>query len=238
MEQMTKAEIHSELCNKMQSAKDTYCRNTCTAPEIDIDRMIKYKRKQSVKKVSRIAAVFLVFIITSVFFAQEFFSDNGYGKYIVQKSVSSMSPLDITTERLDSGETFSIVYVDDEMQLDKFNEFMGREMVIGYMPEGYEFKCGEGHKTNRYYIVLYEYKSKNAYMNVGAEDIDYDGKVHIRGELVKTLDNGDKIYGEKLDKGTYTVTRIINDDIIVVIDGDGSYEEAMKVVENVSVEML
>ena len=238
MEQRTETEIYSELCHKMQSAKDAYCRNTYAAPDIDIDRLVKHKRKQTIKRVSRVAAVFLAFIITSVFFAQEFFSDNGYGKYIVQKSVSSMSPLDITTERLDSGETFSIVYVDDEMQLDKFNEFMGREMVIGYMPEGYEFKCGEGHKTNRYYIVLYEYKSKNAYMNVGAEDIDYDGKVHIRGELVKTLDNGDKIYGEKLDKGTYVVTRIINDDIFVVIDGDGSYEEAMRVVENLSVEML
>ena len=89
MEQMTKAEIHSELCRKMQIAKDAYCRNTYAAPEINIDRLVKYKRKQSVKKVSRIAAVFLVFIITSVFFAQEFFSDNGYGKYIVQKSVSS-----------------------------------------------------------------------------------------------------------------------------------------------------
>ena len=236
MEQMTKAEIHSELCNKMQSAKDTYCRNTCTAPEIDIDRMIKYKRKQSVKKVSRIAAVFLVFIITSVFFAQEFFSDNGYGKYIVQKSVSSMSPLDITTERLDSGETFSIVYVDDEMQLDKFNEFMGREMVIGYMPEGYEFKCGEGHKTKRYYTALYQYESGNIYMDIYVADIDYDSNVYINGELVKTLDNGDKIYSKNPDKGTYTVTRIINDDIFVVIDGDGSYEEAMRVAENVSIE--
>ena len=72
MEQMTRAEIHSELCRKMQRAKDTYCRNTCTAPEINIDRLVKYKRKQTVKKVSRIVAVFLVFIITSVFFAQEF----------------------------------------------------------------------------------------------------------------------------------------------------------------------
>ena len=88
MEQMTRAEIHNELCCKMQSAKDTYCRNTYTAPEINIDRLVKYKRKQTIKKVGRVAAVFLVFIITSVFFAQEFFSDNGYGKYIVQKSVS------------------------------------------------------------------------------------------------------------------------------------------------------
>ena len=76
-------------------------------------------------------------------------------------------------------------------------------------------------------------------MDIGAEDIDYgNGNVYINGELVKTLDDGDKIYGEKLDKGTYVVTRIINDDIFVVIDGDGSYEEAMRVVENVSVEML
>ena len=139
MEQMTKAEIHSELCRKMQIAKDTYCRNTYAAPEIDIDRLVKYKRKQTVKKVSRIAAVFLLFIITSVFFAQEFFSDNSYGKYIVQKSVSSMSPLDITTERLGNGELLSNVRIDDEVQLDKFNEFIGRELVFEYMPEGYEF---------------------------------------------------------------------------------------------------
>ena len=237
MEQMTKAEIHSELCHKMQSARDTYCRNTCTAPEIDIDRLIKYKRKQTIKRVSRVAAVFLVFIITSVFFAQEFFSDNGYGKYIVQKSVSSMSPLDITTERLGNGDPLSIVYVDDEVQLDKFNEFMGREPVLGYMPEEYEFKCCTGHKAKNFYTVLYEYEAGDLYMDIDVEDIDYNnGKMHIRGELVKTLDNGDKIYGEKLDKDTYVVTRIINDDIFVVIDGDGSYEEAMRVVENVSIE--
>ena len=235
MEQMTKAEIHSELCNKMQSAKDTYCRNTCTAPEIDIDRMIKYKRKQSVKKVSRIAAVFLVFIITSVFFAQEFFSDNGYGKYIVQKSVSSMSPLDITTERLSNGDPLSVVYIDDEVQLDKFNEFMGRELVLGYMPEEYKFKCCEGHKTKHYYTVLYQYESGNSYMDIYVADIDYNSSVYINGELVKILDNGDKIYGERLDKGTYTVTRIINDDIFIVIDGDSDYNEAIKVAENAEV---
>ena len=236
MEQMTKAEIHSELCRKMQRARDTYCRNTCTAPEIDIDRLVKHKRKQSIKKVSRIAVVFLVFIVTSVFFAQEFFSDNGYGKYIVQKSVSSMSPLDVTTERLGNGEPLSVVHIDDEVQLDKFNEFMGRELVPGYMPEGYEFKCGEGHKTNHYYTALYQYESGNSYMDIYVADIDYDSNVYINGEPVKTLDNGDKIYGKNPDEGIYTVTRIIDDDIFVVIDGDGSYEDAMRVVENVSIE--
>ena len=237
MEQMTRAEIHNELCRKMQSAKDTYCRNTYTAPEINIDRLIKYKRTQTVKKISRVAAVFLVFIITSVFFAQEFFSDNGYGKYIVQKSVSSMSPLDITTERLGNGDPLSVVYIDDEVQLDKFNEFMGRELVLGYMPEEYKFKCCTGHKANNFFTVLYQYEAGDLYMDIDVVDIDYDnGKMHIRGEFVKTLDNGDKIYGEKLDKDKYVVTRIINDDIFVIIDGDGSYEEAMKVVENVSVE--
>ena len=237
MEQMNKAEIHRELCNKMQSAKDTYCRNTYAAPEIDIDRLIKYKRRQTVKKVGKIAAVFLVFIITSVFFAQEFFSDNGYGKYIVQKSVSSMSPLDITTERLGNGEPLSAVNIDDEVQLDKFNEFMGRELVLGYMPEGYEFERCTGHKAKNFYTVLYEYEAGDLYMDIDVVDIDYNnGKMYIRGEFVKTLDNGDKIYGENPDEGTYTVTRIINDDIFVVIDGDGSYEEAMRVVENVSIE--
>ena len=236
MEQMNKAEIHRELCHKMQSAKDTYCRNTCTAPEIDIDRLIKYKRKQTVKRVSRVAAVFLVFIITSVFFAQEFFSDNGYGKYIVQKSVSSMSPLDVTTERLGNGDILSNVHIDDEVHLDKFNEFMGRELVLGYMPEEFEFKCCDGHKAENVYIVFYQYEAKNTHLYIRAEDIDYKAKVHIRGELVKTLDNGDKIYGEKLAEGSYVVTRIINDDIFVVIDSNGDYNEAMKVVENVSIE--
>ena len=236
MEQMSRAEIHRELCNKMQSAKDAYCRNEYTAPEVDIDRLIKYKRKQTVKKVSRIAAVFLIFIITSVFFAQEFFSDNGYGKYIVQKSVSSMSPLDVKTERINNGELLSIVYIDNEIQLDEFNKFMGRKLVLGYMPEEYEFKCCNGHKANDYFTVLYQYEAGDLYMDIDVEDIDYDGKVYINGELVKTLDNGDKIYGENPDKGTYTVTRIINDDIFVVIDGDGSYEDAMRVAENLSVE--
>ena len=236
MEQMTKAEIHSELCRKMQIAKDTYCRNTYAAPEINIDRLVKYKRKQTVKKVSRIAAVFLVFIITSVFFAQEFFSDNGYGKYIVQKSVSSMSPLEITTERLGNGEPLSVVNIDDEVQLDKFNEFMGRRVVIGYLPESYEFKCCTGHKAKNFYTVLYQYEAGNLFMVIDVEDIDYDMNMYIRGKLVKTLDNGDKIYGEKLDKDIYVVTRIINDDIFVTVYGDGSYEEAMKVAENVSIE--
>ena len=236
MEQMTKAEIHSELCNKMQSAKDTYCRNTCTAPEIDIDRMIKYKRKQSVKKVSRIAAVVLVFIITSVFFAQEFFSDNGYGKYIVQKSVSSMSPLDITTERLGSGEPLSVVHIDDEVQLDKFNEFMGRELVLGYMPEGYEFDYCEGEKGDNILTLFYKYKAQSSYMEFLITDNGHSSKVYIRGKLVKTLDNGNEIFGEQYDDGRFTVTKIIDDDIFVVMDSNGDYNEAIKVAENVSVE--
>ena len=36
-------------------------------------------------------------------------------------------------------------------------------------------------------------------------------------------------------KGTYTVTRIINDYIFIVIDGDGDYNEAIKVAENAEV---
>ena len=49
------------------------------------------------------------------------------------------------------------------------------------------------------------------------------------------MDNGDKIYGEKLDKRTYVVTRIINNDIFIIIDGDGDYNEAIKVAENAEV---
>ena len=236
LKQRNEIDIHNELCKAVQNAKEEYYREVYDAPELDINKLVKSKRKRTIKRIGQTAAIFLLFVISSVFFAQEFLADNGYGKYIVQKSVSSMSPLDIKTERLDDGETFSSVYVDDEVQLGEFNKFMDRELVLRYMPEEYEFKCGEGHKTKCYYIVLYKYKSKNAYMNVGAEDIDYDMNEHIRGELIKTMDNGDKIYGEKLDKRTYVVTRIINDDIFVIIDGDGSYEEAMKVVENVSVE--
>ena len=72
-------------------------------------------------------------------------------------------------------------------------------------------------------------------MDIYVADIDYNSSVYINGELVKILDNGDKIYGERLDKGTYTVTRIINDDIFIVIDGDGDYNEAIRVAENVEV---
>lgn len=67
-------------------------------------------------------------------------SDTGYGKYIVQKSVSSMSPLDIKTERLSSGEPLSVVHVENEDQLGEFNKFMGRSLVLNYMPDGYSFK--------------------------------------------------------------------------------------------------
>lgn len=235
MKQRNEIDIHNELCKAVQNAKEEYYREVYDAPELDINKLVKSKRKRTIKRIGQTAAIFLLFVISSVFFAQEFLADNGYGKYIVQKSVSSMSPLDIKTERLDDGETFSSVYVDDEVQLGEFNKFMDRELVLRYMPEEYEFKCGEGHKTKCYYIVLYKYKSKNAYMNVGAEDIDYDMNEHIRGELIKTMDNGDKIYGEKLDKRTYVVTRIINNDIFIVIDGDGDYNEAIKVAENAEV---
>ena len=235
MKQRNEIDIHNEFCRAVQNAKEEYYREVYDAPELDINKLVKSKRKRTIKRIGQTAAIFLLFVISSVFFAQEFLADNGYGKYIVQKSVSSMSPLDIKTERLDDGETFSSVYVDDEVQLGEFNKFMDRELVLRYMPEEYEFKCGEGHKTKCYYIVLYKYKSKNAYMNVGAEDIDYDMNEHIRGELIKTMDNGDKIYGEKLDKRTYVVTRIINNDIFIVIDGDGDYNEAIKVAENAEV---
>ena len=72
-------------------------------------------------------------------------------------------------------------------------------------------------------------------MDIYVADIDYNSSVYINGELVKILDNGDKIYGERLDRGTYTVTRIINDDIFIVIDGDSDYNEAIKVAENAEV---
>ena len=49
------------------------------------------------------------------------------------------------------------------------------------------------------------------------------------------MDNGNKIYGEKLDKKTYVVTRIINNDIFITIYGDGDYNEAIKVAENAEV---
>ena len=72
-------------------------------------------------------------------------------------------------------------------------------------------------------------------MNIDVEDIDYDGNMYINGELIKKMDNGNKIYGEKLDKKTYVVTRIINNDIFITIYGDGDYNEAIKVAENAEV---
>ena len=235
MKQSNNIDVHNELCHTLQSAKETYYRQAYDAPELDIRKLFKSQRKRRIKKAGRLVAILLLFVASSVFFAQEFLSDNGYGKYIVQKTISSMSPLDIKTERLGSGEPLSVVHVDDEAQLDKFNEFMGRQLVLNYMPEGYSFKYCDGHKADRFFTLLYEYEAGDLYMDVYATGSDHNETVHIRGELVKTMLNGDKIYGENPEQGTYTVTRIINDDIFIVIDGDGDYNEAMKVAENAEV---
>ena len=235
MKQRNEIDIHNELCRVVRDAKEEYYREVYDAPELDINKLVKSKRKRTIKRMGQIAAVFLVFVISSVFFAQEFLADNGYGKYIVQKSVSSMSPLDIKTERLSNGEPLSVVYIDDESQLNEFNKFMGREVVLNYMPDEYSFKCCNGHKASDFFTVLYRYEADNLYMDIDVEDIDYNMNEHIRGRLIKKMDNGDKIYGEKLDKRTYVVTRIINNDIFIIIDGDGDYNEAIKVAENAEV---
>ena len=112
---------------------------------------------------------------------------------------------------------------------------MGREVVLNYMPDEYSFKCCNGHKASDFFTVLYRYEADNLYMDIDVEDIDYNMNEHIRGKLIKKMDNGDKIYGEKLDKRTYVVTRIIYNDIFIVIDGDGDYYEAIKVAENAEV---
>ena len=235
MKQRNEIDIHNEFCRIVQNAKEEYYREVYDAPELDINKLVKSKRKRTIKRIGQIAAIFLLFIISSVFFAQEFLSDNGYGKYIVQKSVSSLSTLNVKTERLGNGDVLSSVYVDDELQLDEFNKFMGRELVLNYMPEEYSFKCCNGHKASDFFTVLYRYEADNLYMDIDVEDIDYNAKVHIRGELIKTLDNSDKIYGENPAGGTYTVTKVINNDIFIVIDGDGDYNEAIKVAENAEV---
>lgn len=235
MKQRNEIDIHNELCRVVRDAKEEYYREVYDAPELDINKLVKSKRKRTIKRMGKIAAVFLVFVISSVFFSQEFLADNGYGKYIVQKSVSSMSPLDIKTERLGNGEPLSVVYIDDESQLNEFNKFMGREVVLNYMPDEYSFKCCNGHKASDFFTVLYRYEADNLYMDIDVEDIDYNMNEHIRGRLIKKMDNGDKIYGEKLDKRTYVVTRIINNDIFIIIDGDGDYNEAIKVAENAEV---
>ena len=235
MKQRNEIDIHNELCRVVRDAKEEYYREVYDAPELDINKLIKSKRKRTIKRIGQIAAIFLLFVISSVSFAQEFLSDNGYGKYIVQKSVSSMSPLDIKTERLGNGEPLSVVYIDDESQLNEFNKFMGREVVLNYMPDEYSFKCCNGHKASDFFTVLYRYEADNLYMDIDVEDIDYNMNEHIRGRLIKKMDNGDKIYGEKLDKRTYVVTRIINNDIFIIIDGVGDYNEAIKVAENAEV---
>ena len=235
MDQRSKAEAHKELCKAMQNAKESYYREIYDAPELDVNRLFKNRKKRIIKRVGQIAAVFLLFVLSSMFFAQEFLSDNGYGKYIIQKSVSSLAPINVKTERLGNGDVLSSVYVDDEVQLDEFNKFMGRELVLNYMPEEYNFKCCNGHKANNFFTVLYQYEAEDLYMNINVEDIDYNTKVHIRGKLIKTLNNSDKIHGENPEEGTYTVTRVINNDIFIVIDGDGDYNEAIKVAENAEV---
>lgn len=92
-----------------------------------------------------------------------------------------------------------------------------------------------GIKQATFSLYWYRYEADNLYMDIDVEDIDYNMNEHIRGKLIKKWNNGDKIYGEKLDKRTYVVTRIINNDIFIVIDGDGDYNEAIKVAENAEV---
>lgn len=151
MKQRNEIDVHNEFCRAVQNAKEEYYREVYDAPELDINKLVKSKRKRTIKRIGQIAAIFLLFVISSVFFAQEFLSDTGYGKYIVQKSVSSMSPLDIKTERLSSGEPLSVVHAENEDQLEEFNKFMGRRLVLNYMPDGYSFK---------YYLVTVLLKDK------------------------------------------------------------------------------
>ncbi len=238
MRQRNEEEVHKKFCQTVQYAKEAYYSEVYDAPEFDINKLLKSRRRQILKRVGQIAAVFLLFIGSSFFFAHEFLSDTGYGKYLIQKNISSMSSLDIKTERLGDGESLSVVHIDDEMQLDAFSEFMGKELVLGYMPEKYVFEVCDGHKAENFYTMLYQYKSNDLYMDIDVEDIDYNGKIHIRGELVETLGNGDKIYGENIDGDTYTVTKIIEEDIVIIIDGNDDYNEAIKIAEKAEIQSV
>lgn len=234
MKQRNEIDIHNEFCRVMQNAKEEYYREVYDAPEIDINKLVKSKRKRTIKRMGQIAAVFLVFVISSVFFAQEFLADNGYGKYIVQKGIYSMSSLDVETERLEDGSILSRAYIDDYENINDIEKFANKEIVIGYLPIEYEFNYCEAEKGENILTVFYRYETEKSYMEIFISENNHSSKVYIRGKLVEKLKTGEKIFSEKYDDGKFTITKII-DKTIVVIDGDGDYNEAIKVAENAEV---
>lgn len=92
MKQRNEIDIHNELCRVVRDAKEEYYREVYDAPELDINKLVKSKRKRTIKRMGQIAAVFLVFVISSVFFSQEFLADNGYGEiYSSEKCILDVS---------------------------------------------------------------------------------------------------------------------------------------------------
>ena len=66
MKQRNEIDRPNEFCRAVQNAKEEYYREVYNAPELDINKLVKSKRKRTIKRIGQIVAIFLLFVISSV----------------------------------------------------------------------------------------------------------------------------------------------------------------------------
>ncbi|MCQ4636771.1 hypothetical protein NE619_08510 [Anaerovorax odorimutans] len=229
--------LHEELCKKMQEASEQYVRQTYEAPEIDpqlFGRIKQRQKRNTHKKVLRIAALFTVVLLGGISLSVWFNADGAYGgKRLIGKYVHLLSSSSIHEEVDEEGNRSEVMEIDNFENMKEAEDLIETLYVPKYIPEGYSFISLKVTKNADEEMYTYTYKNStqgSLYIDYNFDNFDKD--IMIDGEPYTSPRTGEKLYIKKIEEtDEYTVVKVA-DRFECVINGIGDIEEGIRIMEN------
>lgn len=235
----TNAGIDKEFNQKMQEAAFIYekSRHENNPPDHDfIKRLMKERRKERRNCIMRIAAIFTMAAIMGVISVAWVNSDGVYGgKYILNKCITFVSPLEGEVEIDDDGNVMRITTARSEEEIkivkNKINGMVGPT----YIPQGYSFKELTVRETSERVDLEYLYQDAKdgSDLVVMVMYYDYDADITIMGDAYVSEKTGKTMYvAELLETNQFTVTEI-GDEYDCTLFGEGNKETGIQIMESI-----
>lgn len=229
--------IHEELCKRMQEASELYVREHYQPPELDKDlkdRLIQAARRQYYKRIMRIAAMFMVFLMGSVSVGVWMNADGVYGgKRVTQKLIYFFDPLEVQEKTDEDGNVTQELKIHDFESISDALDFFDKLYVPEFIPAEYQFKqlvIEKGMELVRYEYTYEDKKETPLYICFVFNSIEQD--ILLSGYRYHSPRTGEEMYINEIEETNEFVVTRVTDKYECVVNGFGSKNVGVRIMEN------
>lgn len=236
MKQIKNAKVDKNFSKLMKDASIVYQESLYEDKEARefIHKFIKEKNNKASMRILRSVAIIMVVILSVISMSIWCQVDDAYGgRYLIDKCVNYISPLNRTEEINENGDSINstIIYSENDLELAK-KKFANLK-TINYIPIEYEFDSLVIKEGNDYFYYKFTYYNKEIPLIISFRYTKEPSDIMVVGDLYKSEISGKEMYVDEIkETGEYSVIEI-TDSYDCLVTGIGDKNIGIKIMDSI-----